>query len=95
MTDQVTIFSQNCRGGLSVASKRRDLFQYVRTKQYNIICLQDVHINQNLEAFIKSEWGYEIFFSSYTTMSRGTMILLNNNFEQKVKKLKVTKMVII
>ena len=85
IAEQLTIFSQNCRGGLSVASKRHDLFQYVRAKKYNIICLQDVHINENLESFIKAEWGYDIFFSSYTTMSRGVMILLNYNFEQKVK----------
>ena len=91
MAEQLTIFSQNCRGGLSVASKRRDLFQYIRAKKYNIICLQDVHINDNLESFIKAEWGYDIFFSSYTTMSRGVMILLNNNFEQKVKKVKKDK----
>ena len=91
MAEQLTIFSQNCRGDLSVASKRRDLFQYVRAKKYNIICLQDVHINENLESFIKAEWGYDIFFSSYTTMSRGVMILLNNNFEQKVKTVKTDK----
>ena len=91
ITEQLTIFSQNCRGGLSVASKRRDLFQYVRSKKYNIICLQDVHINEKLETFIKAEWGYDIFFSSYTTMSRGTMVLLNNNFEQKLKKVKTDK----
>ena len=30
--------------------------------------------------------GMRYIFSSYTTMSRGVMILLNNNFEQKVKK---------
>ena len=69
MAEQFTIFSQNCRGGLSVAAKRRDLFQYLRSKNYNIICLQDTHINTNLEAFIKAEWGYEAFFSSYTTNS--------------------------
>ena len=85
MGEQLTLFSRSCRGGLSVASKRHDLFQYVRAKKCNIICLQDVHINDNLESFIKAEWGYDIFFSSYTTMSRGVMILLNNNFEQKVK----------
>ena len=40
-----------------MAAKRRDLFQYFRVKNYNIICLQDVHINNNLESFIKAEWG--------------------------------------
>lgn len=42
MDDLITIFSQNCRGGLSVASKRRDLFG----KKYNFACFQDVYINE-------------------------------------------------
>lgn len=88
MGEPITIFSQNCRGGLSVATKRRDLFHYVRSKKYNIICLQDTHINQNLESFIKAEWGYDAYFSSYTTNSRGVMVLINNNFEQEVKRIK-------
>ena len=89
--DQVTIFSQNCRGGLSVAAKRRDLFQFVRAKKYNIISLQDVHINSKLEPFIKAEWGNDYFFSSYTTTSRGVMILITNNFDHKVNRIKTDK----
>ena len=54
-----------------MTEKRRDLFHYVRNKKYNIICLQDVHINAQLEFFIKSEWGYEVFFSSFLNSSRG------------------------
>ena len=60
--------------------------------KYNIICLQDVHINSNLESFIRAEWGNnDVYFSSYTNMSRGCMILINNNFEQKVRKIKTDK----
>ena len=91
MDEQLHIFSQNCRGRLSVANKRRDLFQYVRNKKYNIICLQDVHINKQLEPFIKSEWGYDVFFNSFTNSSRGVMILINNNFEFKVEGIKTDK----
>ena len=58
----MTVFSQNCRGDFSVAAKRRDLFQYCRSK-----------------------------YSSYTNMSRGCMLLINNNFELKVKKVKTDK----
>ena len=76
---------------VEVATKRRDLFQYFRNKKYNIICLQDVHVNQKLEPFIKAEWGYDIYFSSYTNKSRGVMVLMNNNFEQKVKRVKTDK----
>ena len=60
MAEKLTIYSQNCRVGLSVVSKRRDLFQYERAKKYNIICLQDGHINDNLESFIKAEWGIRL-----------------------------------
>ena len=74
-----------------MTEKRRDLFHYVRNKEYNIICLQDVHINAQLEPFIKSEWGYEVFFSSFTNSSRGVMILMNNNFEYKVERVKTDK----
>ena len=74
-----------------MTEKRRDLFHYVRNKKYNIICLQDVHINAQLEPFIKSEWGYEVFFSSFTNSSRGVMILMNNNFEYKVERVKTDK----
>lgn len=88
MTEELSIFSQNCRGGLSVATKRRDLFQYVRSRKFNIICLQDTHLNPKLESFVKSEWGFDAYFSSYTTNSRGVMILINNNFEQKVNRVK-------
>ena len=91
MVEELTIFSQNCRGGLSVAAKRRDLFQYVRSKHFDIICLQDTHINPKLDSFIKSEWGFEAYFSSYTTNSRGVMVLLNNTFEHKVNRVKTDK----
>ena len=49
MDENLLIFSQNCRGGLSVTEKRRDMFHYVRNKKYNILCLQDVLINAQLE----------------------------------------------
>lgn len=90
MAEQVSIFSQNCQG-LSEVTKRRDLFHHVKAKKYNIICLQDVHINARLETFVKSEWGFDAYFSSYSTNSRGVMILMNNNFEQKVERIKTDK----
>ena len=34
---------------------------------------------------ISAEWGYESYFSSYSSSSRGVAILLNNNFEYHVK----------
>ena len=62
--------------------KRRDLFHYIRSKKYNIACLQDVHIDRNMYSYVKSEWGYNIILSAKEGInaSRGVMILINNNF---------------
>ena len=84
-TNKITIFSQNCQG-LANPQKRRAMFRHVRMKKYNIACLQDVHIQSQQEAYVKAEWGYDAYFSSFNSSSRGVMILLNNNFEHKVEK---------
>lgn len=62
--------------------KRRDLFHHIRSKRYNIACLQDVHIDKKLYSHIKAEWGYTVILSSKegTNVNRGVMILINNNF---------------
>ena len=70
IAEQLTIFSQNCRCGLSVASKG-DLFQYIRVKKYNIICLQDVHINDNVESLLKQNGDTIYFQFIHNQESRG------------------------
>ena len=54
--------------------KRRDLFQYIRTRKYNIARLQDVHIDRDMLSYVKSEWGFNSVSSAKegTTASRGT-----------------------
>ena len=81
MADHISIFSQNCHG-IKDMQKRRDLFQHIRTKKYNIACLQDVHIERNLYSYVKGEWGYNIILSAKqgSNVNRGVMILINNNF---------------
>lgn len=84
MSDLIYVYSQNCRG-INNLQKRRDLFQHIRTKKYNLICLQDVHIESKLESYIRSEWGYtHLYLSAYSNNSRGVMILINNNFQCQV-----------
>lgn len=81
MADFINIFSQNCRG-LKDMQKRRDLFQHIRTKKYNIACLQDVHIDKNMCSYVKAEWGFNLILSAKqgSNVNRGVMILINNNF---------------
>ena len=81
----IRISSLNCQG-LGSPKKRRDVFQYLRQKQYSIYFLQDTHFSKKLERQVRTEWGYECVFSCNNSRSRGVAILLNNNFDFKIKK---------
>ena len=74
----------NCRG-LGNLVKRRDVFHFLKTKNYSIYCLQDVHFNKDMEDIARNEWGFECYFSSFKSNSRGVAILFNNNFEHNIK----------
>ena len=80
MAEGISIYSQNCRG-LNATDKRRDVFHYVRQKKYDIICLQDVHLEKSMETYIQREWGYDIHMSPFLSNRRGVLTLINNSFE--------------
>ena len=50
-------------------------------KKYSIYFLQDTHFTKKEENYICSQWGFECFFSSHTSQSRGVAIFFNNNFD--------------
>ena len=79
MNETVSICSFNCRG-LGDKRKRADVLNFLNTKKFSIVCLQDVHWTCEMENQIKLDWGYDCFFSHGTSNSRGTAILLNDNF---------------
>ena len=76
----IRILSVNCQG-LGNIGKRRDIFDYLRKKNFNIYCLQDTHFTEAQETQIQDMWGYNCYFSSYTSNAQGVCILFNNNFE--------------
>ena len=81
----INICSLNCQGlGTNDPRKRRDVFNYLRGKQFSILCLQDTHFSGEIERFVQSEWGYKAVFSSFSTRSRGVAVLFANNFEFKI-----------
>jgi exonuclease III len=77
------IVSYNCQG-LSSVEKRRDVFDYLKSKNCNIDCLQDTHFTKNDETAIKNQWGGECIFSSFASNQRGVAILLSNHFEYRI-----------
>ena len=72
--DSITILSLNCQG-LGNIRKRRDVFHYLKKKSCSIYCLQDTHFSTKLETYVKAEWGYNCFFASYSSNSRGVAVM--------------------
>ncbi len=89
MAHDITICSLNARG-LTDDVKRRDVFNWMRSKNYAIYCIQEFHGRTNLENQYIAEWGGKCFFSLFTSNSRGVAILFNNNFEYTVHDCKQT-----
>ena len=79
------ILSVNCQG-LGDLSKRRDVFSFLKSGNHNIYCLQDTHFTVDKENSIRTLRGYECYFSSFSSNSRGVAIMFKNNFEWKVLK---------
>ena len=77
------ILTANCQG-LGQVHKRLDLFNYLKSKNCQIYCLQDIHSTINTEALINSEWGNKCLFSSVSSNSRGCAILFNKNLDYNV-----------
>lgn len=85
MDSGISVISVNCQG-LNNLQKRRDVFHYLRNKKHSVYFLQDTHFEKNTEKNILAEWGYQGFFSSFTSNARGVAVMFNNNFEFKVKR---------
>lgn len=84
-SDTLKVVSCNCQG-LNSAEKRRDVFDYLKSKRYNIYCLQDTHFVAQDEPKIRNEWGGECIFNSFTSNQRGVAILFSKDLEFKIIK---------
>ena len=83
MDSYITFCSVNC-WGLGDSKKRKDVFNYLRSKRFSVYFLQDTHFVKDKELLIRAEWGFECIFNCNSSQSRGVAILLNNNFEFKI-----------
>ena len=79
----IKILSANCQG-LGSMEKRLDVFNYLKEKKCDIICLQDTHTTKTSERFFRSQWNNECLFSSGTSNSRGVAILFSKNIDFKI-----------
>jgi len=82
MSGHLKILSANIRGLRSESQcKRRDIFHWLRKKNMNIYCLQEMHSSPDDEAVWLAEWGYRAVYSHGAKNSASVAILFMNNFE--------------
>ena len=77
------ICSFNVRG-IKERNKRRDIFNWLRKKKYDICLLQESHCTKEQEKTWQNEWGYRAYYSSHTSNSRGVVTLVNNTFKYEL-----------
>ena len=75
----------NCQG-LANYRTRKDVLNYIRAREYKIICLQDIHINKNTVDLMLNEWGYGGVVAPYSTAARGVAVLFSNKIQYKILK---------
>ena len=83
--NKIQILSANCRG-IQSKKKRYDVINYMKSKNPDILCLQDTHLITEEEFNLKTMWDGEVILHGMRTISRGVAILLNNTFEHTIKK---------
>ncbi len=81
------ILTFNCNG-IRDDSKRRQVFNYLRSKGADLILLQESHSTANVEKIWENEWGGKVFFSNGTSNSTGVCILIKKNLDYKVHGVK-------
>ena len=79
------IASLNVRG-IGNNLKRRDVFNWLRSKKLSIYMLQEVHCSENTADLWACEWGYKTLFSCCSSSKAGVSILFNNTFNLQFLK---------
>jgi exonuclease III len=75
--------SLNVRG-LRGNGKRKALFRLFRDNKFDVICLQETYITENVSTAWQLEWGGELYYSEGSNHSQGLVILIKKGLQHKV-----------
>ena len=70
--------------GLTDSIKRKDVFNWLKHKNYSIYCLQDIHVGDKNKIMFEKDWGSEVIISSKSSESRGVAILFREDLDYKI-----------
>ena len=79
----IKCISLNVRG-MRGNGKRKSLFRMFRENKFDIICLQETYITEDVSSKWKQEWGGELFYSVGTSHSQGQVILTRKGLQEQV-----------
>ena len=77
--DSIYICSLNING-IRNKKQRNSLFRTLKKKNFDIICLQETFITDEVSNIWEREWGGQMFYSPGTNNSKGQIILINKDF---------------
>ena len=77
------ILTVNCQG-IGQVHKRRDMFNYLKSKNCQMYCLQDIHCTSKMENVFRTEWGGNCLFSSWKSNARGVGIFFSKDLDYTV-----------
>ena len=86
MSFDFKIGSLNIRG-INNHSKRISVFNWIKSKQFDIMLLQETFSSKSEENLWQTEWGGPVFWSHGTKHSCGVCVLVRKGFDFKVEEL--------
>lgn len=81
--NNLKIVTMNCRG-LAGRQKRRDVFNFFKNSDVDIICLQDIHCSEKSRRYFSMLWRGQALFSCFTSNSRGVCLLFRKSLKINV-----------
>ena len=66
--------------GAGKYDKQKDVLDFLRKQQFDIIMLQETHWKTESENYIRTMWGYNCHVCGVSSAKNGVAILLNNRY---------------
>ena len=84
---ELRLATMNCRG-LGDLNKRRDVLNFLRNQNYDIIFLQDTHLTKTSTHYFNSLWQGKCYHSCHTNRRRGASILIKRTVQHTIIDIK-------
>ena len=84
---ELKLLSFNVRG-LRCSKKRQAIYRWIKSKNVDIVFLQETHSCMQIENRWDREWDGKAFFSHGTTNAKGVMILIRKNVDFLLEDIK-------